>query len=182
MRLSFNISDTLRDLRDQVVAPTLEHLGKVEPRLNSPAAVDLLIGTALVESWGHNLKQDGAGPALSPWQIEPATADDILDRYLARDDRQQLGYQAIDLMVDAREADEQLAGNFYFACAIARARYWMVPEPLPAAPAAGVRGQDLAPYAAALGDYWKRHYNTALGSGDAGTFAHRFLTYWAPIR
>lgn len=117
-----------------------------------------MLGTALVESNLDALKQHGGGPALSAFQIEPATFDDIYVRYLGT--RSALLTQIETLRVPAFAPLEQLAGNPFFACGIARMKYWMVPEPLPPA-------GDLE----ALGHYWKRYYNTAEGAGEAQYFA-----------
>ena len=92
------------------------------------------------------------------FQIEPATFDDIYTRYL----RQRTGLRTVvhGLPVPALTPLEQLAGNPRFACAIARMKYWMAPEPLPEAGDTD-----------ALGRYWKAHYNTAQGAGDAAHWA-----------
>ncbi|MGE0253470.1 MAG: hypothetical protein AB7H93_23665 [Vicinamibacterales bacterium] len=171
-RVTVNVADTVRDLRDQVVRPVIAHLAHEGgiAALASTAAEQLLLGTAVVESWGHNLEQDGPGPALSPWQIEPATARDVLDRWLARHAPPPLRGAVGALRVEAFGAVEQLAGNLLLACAVARLRYWLAPDALPAA------GD-----AAGLGAYWKRHYNTGLGKGDPAEFAARFRAHVVPL-
>lgn len=143
---------------EYVIQPTLRHLAAAIPRLDSLASEQLMLGTALVESNLDALKQRGGGPALSVFQIEPATFDDIYGRYLRA--RAALLTQIQDLRIPAFTPTEQLAGNPFFACGIARMKYWMVPEPLPPA-------GDLE----ALGHYWKRYYNTEEGAGNAQYFA-----------
>ena len=58
----------VRDLRVEVIRPALRALD-----LWSPAAEDLVLGTAAQESGLAYLRQIGGGPALGLWQIEPAT-------------------------------------------------------------------------------------------------------------
>ena len=48
----------------------------------SPVAENLIMGTAAQESGFTYIKQLGGGPALGMFQVEPATAEDILFRYL----------------------------------------------------------------------------------------------------
>ena len=111
------------------------------------------------------MAQKGGGPARSFFQIEasfdyanPATFEDIYERYLRGRPRFLIAVQ--DLRMPAFTPHEQLTGNQHFACAIARMKYWMATEPLPAA-------GDIE----ALGAYWKRHYNTAGGAGKARHWA-----------
>ena len=72
-----------RQFRRHGVRPVLEHLARTEPRLDSRAAEDLLLGTALMESGLREIEQRG-GPALGFFQIEPATFADVYDRYLTQ--------------------------------------------------------------------------------------------------
>ncbi len=144
-------------LEKSVIAPVFEHLAGHVPRLDSPAARRLLLGTALVESGGREIFQRSGGPAVSLFQIEPATFADVWERYLSerlvlRDAVSALAWPGIEPVV-------QLPVNQHLACAVARIRYWMTPAPLPEA-------NDLA----ALGAYWKRHYNTSQGAGTVEKF------------
>ena len=51
-------------------------------------ALVMVLRTGLAESGYRVLKQGGSGPALSFWQVEPATAKDCVDNYLIyRDSR-----------------------------------------------------------------------------------------------
>lgn len=66
-------------LLQDVIRPALAVIG-----LQSVAAEQLLLGTAAAESrLGTYLHQQGNGPALSPWQIEPATHEDVWRNVLA---------------------------------------------------------------------------------------------------
>lgn len=143
-------------LREQVIRPTLRWLG-----LWSEAAEALLIGTAAQESaGGRYLRQLGGGPALGIYQMEPATHADIWRNYLAH--RGALARKVRELRCAVSpfvDPVQELAGNLYYATAMTRIHYLRVPEPLPDA-------GDLE----ALADYWKQHYNTALGAGQPDEF------------
>ena len=66
-----------RQVRDTLIIPVCAALG-----LNSPSAVQLLLGTAAQEShMGHYLVQV-RGPAIGMYQMEPNTYLDIWRRYI----------------------------------------------------------------------------------------------------
>jgi len=144
------------ELRSLVIVPVLGQLG-----LDSPAARNLVLGTAAQESGGAFLAQYPAGPALGFWQIEPATHQDLLDRFLPA--RPDLATSLALLRAGEPAAEQQLATNLAYAAAICRLLYYRIPDPLPAA-------ADLA----ALGAYWKRWYNTDAGSGTAAEWTASF--------
>jgi len=138
----------------EVIRPTLQYLGD---KYNSPAAQQLLLGTAIVESDGlRALHQYGNGPARGLWQMEPAT---LMDHSIWLEDQPALHAKVAALQCVAFSDWAQLSGNLYYACAMARVHYWRVTEPLPEA-------NDIA----ALGRYWKAHYNTAKGAGTVMEF------------
>jgi hypothetical protein len=150
----------ISQLRAQVVRPTLAALG-----LGGAAAEELLIGTILQESQGgHWLRQLGPGPAIGICQMEPATHDDLWTHYL--DDRPMLAGRVRSLRIGVGngigQADE-MAGNLYYAIAMARVLYARVPDPLPPA-------GDVAAQAA----YYKTHYNTAGGAATVG----QYIAHW----
>ena len=129
----------------------------------------LLLGTALAESVVRGrqyLRQLGNGPARSIYQVEPATARDLRDRFLRRRSQAELREKVLALEIPGLSIEEQLAVNLAYATAIARLRYWSRPEPLPAA-------DDLL----ALARYWKRHYNTHLGAGTVSGFLRKVRPY-----
>ena len=130
--------------------------------LYSPAAVRLLAGTAAVESgFGTFLRQKGDGPALGVFQMEPATEQDIWENYLAYRPSLSLLVTAVSL-VDGPDAIH-LQLNLIYQIVMARIHYLRVAAPIPT-----------ATDPAALGQYWKAHYNTRLGAGHV---AH-FVTAW----
>lgn len=136
--------------------PTLEQI-----KLWSPAAENLLLGTALVESdHFHYLKQISE-PALGFYQIEPATHDDIWDSFLIF--RKELRREVLAFLAPVPEPKDQLITNLAYATVMARLIYYRRREPLPP-------HDDLALLAA----YWKRWYNTELGKGEPEKFV-RYL-------
>jgi len=136
-------------LKFLLIEPVLRELG-----LFSVAALNLLLGTAMVESNLMYIRQLPRGPALGLYQCEPATHDDI---WTWLDPQAELRSKVsgfvirrwplpppADLLVDA-----------LYATVICRMHYWRVPEPLPP-----------SENAAALSSYHKRYYNTYLGAAD----------------
>lgn len=150
----------------EVIGPTLAHMAATQPDMDRPAARVLLLGTAIQESRLMAYRQHGGGSALSFFQIEPATFDDIFFRYLARPDKAALRTSVRALLIPAFDPAEQLDTNQHLACAIARIRYWMVPARLP-------RPGDVD----GLGAYWKRYYNTAAGAGTGPEWALNYRKY-----
>lgn len=135
--------------RTSIVAPALDAL-----QLWSQAAENLLCGTALQESGLEHITQMGGGPALGPFQMEPATHDDIWKNYLSG--RHDLVLSLDALMLQGVSEHIQLIGNWFYAAAMCRIAYFRAAPPLPDA--------DDIP---ALAAYWKAHYNTAGGAGTA---------------
>ena len=116
-------------LREYIVQPTLEALGAFNPKLNTQAAVELLLGTAAQESdLGFFLHQGFNGGGLGIYQIEAATHEDVW-RYLKRPENEDLANIILNFVSQAD--DKSLIGNLHYATAIARVKYWMRPEPLP---------------------------------------------------
>ncbi len=142
--------------RLHVVRATLTYM-----RMWSASAEELLLGTAAQESGLVYLRQFDAGPARGVYQIEPATHDDIVKRYLKR--KPALRKRVAALRASEPSAIDQLATNLAYATAIARLRYWMDPAPLP-------KPDDVE----ALGRYWKRVYNTSEGKGRPEEFAANY--------
>jgi hypothetical protein len=132
-----------------VITPTLELID-----LWSPAAEELLLGTAIMESHLTYRRQFGNGPARGLFQMEPATHDDIWNNFLKFKPTFAKAVSALLSKASANKLTE-LEINDRYACAMARMHYRRKSEPLPAA-------GDVQ----AMATYWKRHYNTVLGAGD----------------
>ena len=152
--------------RDEIIEPVLRRMG-----MHSPSAVTLMMGTAIQESRLVYLRQLGPGPARGVYQIEPATAKDIVGRYFSHKPhvRARVAAALNGLLPpdvawdenwtadDERALEFRLTADLAFQTALARVRYWMVPQPLP---------QQLEQIAA----YWKQHFNTPAGHGTVAQF------------
>lgn len=149
----------VKQFRSEIVKPTLIYLG-----MWSPAAENLIVGTAIQESHLTYLRQLGGGPALGIMQMESATHNDIWEHYISF--RDALEAKIIGLIAPYSPPVGQLAGNMPYAVAMARVHYWRDPEPLPHAD--DVMG---------LAEIWKRVYNTELGAGTVSEFAHNYQKY-----
>lgn len=146
--------------KELVIRPTLKHLG-----LYSAAAEELLVFTCATESNGGTyLTQVGGGDALGVYQMESATADDIILNYITKRPplHKQMtvfpGYAAqyshvklnMGFMYDLELYN--LATDLPYATAMARIHYLRVKEQLP--PANEVD---------CIWEYYKKYYNTPLG-------------------
>ena len=133
-------------LRSEIIRPVLKGMD-----LWSQEAEELLLGTAIHESGGlKRIRQYEDGPALSYFQMEPATLFDLWDNFLVyRKDKMALleKYKIPDLSLS-----ENLILNPAFAVVAARLQYYRVPEPIP---------KKLDGQAA----YWKKYWNTENGKG-----------------
>lgn len=153
----------LEQLRELVVRPTLKHLS-----LWSQAAENLVLGTALVESKAEYIHQV-RGPALGLWQMEPATHDDIHANFLAF--RKDFAAKLAELTTSAAitSGANEMVGNLYYACAMCRIHYRRVREELP--PPDDAEGH---------ASFWKRHYNSSLGSGTVERALPHFIVACTP--
>lgn len=142
-----------------ILDPALERLG-----LNSVAARELVLGTAIQESHLKYLKQLGTGPALGLFQMEPATHDDIWNNFLAYkpDLAQKLNGSAI------RPHAVKMIGDLWYAAGMCRIHYYRVKAPLP--PTGDIIGQ---------AEYWKKYYNTPLGAGTVKEYVDNWNRYAA---
>jgi hypothetical protein len=160
----------VRQLRDLIVRPVLAYLGLP----GGTVAERLVLGTAAHESGYRYVKQVGGGPALSLWQIEPATARDALGR-VPEEILEKLHALAIFLPKlsgdnPAEQIIGELPGNLYLGPAMARAIYFLKPFEMPEKATA----EDLA----AL---WKQHWNTPRGAGRPEQFVDAYQNLIAPL-
>lgn len=157
----------------KLIVDTLEPLG-----LAQPAAVELLLGTAAVESRFGTYLYQLRGPARGVFQIEPET-EELIWRWLARAAKEQLerpadprGWSAVELLnllwEPARDHRrlERLVVDLHYSIVMARLLYYSIPQPLP-------DPDDTA----ALAAYWKAHYNTPQGGGRESDFVRAYGTY-----
>lgn len=151
----------VRQFRELVVRPTLAALNLPHP----DRAEALLIATACHESAGlRYIKQVGGGPALSFYQIEPATGSDVIDRWLTRQSRNLR--DMVSIVAEFRAGDDikaRLLCDMRFATVVARLIYYRAPEALPKA--------DDVP---AMAKLWKLRWNTHLGAGTEQQFISNY--------
>lgn len=164
-----------------VVVPVLKHMAVVEPRLDSLAARQLLVGTAMAESGLRHQLQFPNGPARSVFQIEPETLR-LIGVWLTNSQARHKFVPRLSALLPAwmlplplashprwdslpqllRGLADHVTFDDHLACALARLLYWSIPSPLPA-PGDWVR----------QADYWKRHYNSPLGKGTPEAYLQR---------
>lgn len=139
-------------LREHVIRPALRSISVSRP-MDAPAAIELLVGTYLAESrvGGNTALVQMKGPALGIWQMEPPTYMWLRSR----------GW-TFEHTLGAKDP-QRLIYDLRHAAIMARLRYWVAPDPLPAA-------DDIA----GLAGYWKRVYNTHLGAGDPAKFVELY--------
>lgn len=143
----------LSQLKSEIVRPTLAVLGA---RYATDAAVNLVTGTALVESDLTYLRQLQDGPALGLWQMEPATFHDCWANFLRYPQFSALATATRSLSVAGGNVASELVWNLRLAAAMCRVRYYRSPLALPdAADAEGMSAMH------------KAAYNTPLGAANA---------------
>lgn len=144
-----------QQLHDLIIKPTLQYM--VENYYSKESAFLLLCTAAIESDCGYYIKQIN-GPALGIWQMEPGTHDDT---WLNCD---ALKYITLASMVRAlrlsnsANPENDLVNSPMYACAMARLKYSMDPNPLPKL--TGDNNVD----SRAFYDYYKRVYNTELGA------------------
>jgi hypothetical protein len=144
----------ISQLKQLIIVPTLALL---PPILNSLAAINLLAGIALVESSDQYLAQLGGGPAIGLWEMEPATYNDCFSNFLDFPQNATLKAIILSLMLGVKSLNptQEMAGNLYLACAMARVKLYRAPAPLPS-----------ATDAMGMAQYHKQWYNTSLGATE----------------
>jgi hypothetical protein len=146
------------------IVPALEGIG-----LHSPLAERLMMGTAAIESDFTHFVQIGGGPARGMFQMEPATFEDIVNRYLAAPGNAALRRAAFALARQNPPRFGELEENHRFAAALARIKYRMIPAPIPAS----LDGQ---------AHYWWDFYNGRSPHGLKPTdYINRWNARCAPI-
>jgi len=167
-----------RQLRDLIIRPVLGALA-----LPGGEPIErLLLGTAVHESDGlRYIHQKGGGPALSPWQIEPSTAMDALERaaetpalerplsalwHMSND------WPGVHGAGEYEHLIESLPGNLYLSAALARIIYYLKPFTLEEL-GIGTPQQ--------CGRIWKRYWNTAAGKGTEAEFLKHWHLYLSDL-
>lgn len=149
-----------------VVRVTLNHLAVFDERIAIEPAVKLMMGTAAQESdLGYFMRQHPSGPGKGPWSVEDATHDDVW-RYLRRHSNMQLRQRVLGLARHKQERPphSELINNPLYSCAIARVKYWMVPEALPES----LEG---------LAEYWDKYFNANALHGTVQDFLNSYRRF-----
>ena len=123
-----------------------------EIELWSPAAKELVLGPAIVESRLSFIKQLGTGPALGLWQIESDTHRDVYENSLEY--LEGLYDQVMGLSAPGQTFEETLIFNIKYGAAVCRLCYYRAPVALP-------DEDDLEDQAR----YWKGYCTTPPGAG-----------------
>ena len=140
-----------------IIRPVLQDLG-----LGGNPAEALVLGTACQESkCGLWLTQLANGPARGIFQMEPATHDDIWDRFLAHQPDLARKLNRWRCQYGNGMGPEEMVGNLYYAAAMCRIHYLRVSSPIPDT----LYGQ---------ASYWKEFYNTPRGKGTE----HEYVESW----
>lgn len=154
----------VRQFNREIIQPTLSVLD-----MDSLAAERLMLGTAVHESNGLRYVRQLNGPALSFFQIEPATARDIINRYLQAPTRRKLLDRfrtSFEFEPRYHSIENRLICDMRFACAVARIKYWMSPEPLP--PADNLD---------AMAVYWGKWYQTQSDPSKITMWKNNYLRF-----
>ena len=144
------MKNTIKDIIDDILA-RLEDVGIP----NTKEARDLVYETAMAETGYRHLEQMGDGPAVSFWQIEPATINDIWMNYILY--RKPLVQKAYELGFIEDEMDFSVMTNIGVAIFFTRIYYRRKPGAIPKTMEERAK-------------YWKKHYNTEQGKGTIKHF------------
>lgn len=108
--------------RDRIIEPVLNDIGYY-----SPAAANLLLGTALHESGALRYVHQDGGPAMGAYQMEPATLADLFENGLGSRKHLLMRYSEGALL----PTDPVNLYNVRYATVAARLQYYRQPEALP---------------------------------------------------
>ena len=122
--------------------------------MHSEEACDLVYRTGMAESGYRALAQMG-GPAISYFQLEPDTINDVIKNYLYY--RKPLMDKLVKMGLDESDPNWSVMTNIAVAIAMCRLKYRRDSEPIPK----NLQGQ---------AQYWKRVYNSELGKGTIEHF------------
>tara|TARA_R100001594_G_scaffold141731_1_gene187997 strand:- start:334 stop:786 length:453 start_codon:yes stop_codon:yes gene_type:complete len=140
-------------MKNQMKDIVVEVLAMLEKQTGIPKtreAVNLIYETGMAESGYRALVQKGGGPALSFFQIEPATGRDIFNNYV--EFRQKLVEALINFGLDPMNLDFCIKTNIAIAICMCRFHYRRVPSAIPRTKEGRAK-------------YWKTYYNTVKGKG-----------------
>jgi hypothetical protein len=137
-------------LRRYVIRPVLDEIEQAHGIRAKDSAEELLVLTAATESHGGKWLHQNGGPACGIYQMEPRTADDLIERIVRKFEGKLSKTGNIALAAhNFNDLDKEICGNIRVATYLARMYYWFVPEPLP-----------YLVDTPALARYWKQYWNT----------------------
>lgn len=156
---------SVQQLKNRIIIPVLNHLN-----LNSPSAVNLLLGTCAQESHLGTYLCQIKGPAKGIYQMEPET-EELVIQWLKNNNPILLDKvkELVPKFCLGHEDINQLEGNLFYATAMSRILYYSISEPLP-------KENDLL----GLASYWKKFYNTPKGRGTINEFQINYKKYVIP--
>lgn len=147
-------------LRDLIIRPAILDLV-----MFSEDALELLVFTCCVESLGGTYVKQLNGPALGIYQMEPRTYNDIWQNYIKpRNDISLILISNFSCI--SMPEEDRLIYDLRFATVMARLHYARVTEKLP-------DRND----AEAMWEYYKKYYNTSLGSAGRITSLLKYHNY-----
>lgn len=152
----------LGNLATEIIRPTLSIMLGYSRHINSTSAENMLLLICMVESEYKEetrLRQLRNGPALGIWQMEPATHDSQWNHFISK--RPVLvqimkGFARRQYALAVMPCAEEMVGNLYYACAMARLKIWRAPPPLP-------DEDDFD----GMFDYWNKYYNANANNDEA---------------
>lgn len=120
--------------------------------------VNMLVGTACVESDCGKFIKQVKGPACGIFQIEPNTAKDIINNYINyRKNLKDIHNKLYNIYLTL---EENLCYNLAYSIFMCRVFYLRIKEPIPESV------EDQA-------KYWKKYYNTYLGKGTEQLYINK---------
>ncbi len=140
-----------QDLKNYIIIPALQSMGH---GLSGESTVQLLLATAAQESHMGEFLHQVNGPALGIYQMEPATFTDTIHRA-----SNTLAFIEI-------ATSDRLVYDLRYATVVARAKYFLDPEPLPEAN--DING---------IWTVYKRVWNTPLGAATQQQFLANYAKY-----
>jgi hypothetical protein len=147
----------VHDFREYILAPALDLCQSLAGVPDTPYVRDLLVATCAIETqMGVYLHQTGRGPALSIYQIEPTSLEDLLKNFASQ---KRYAPLLAAVRVPAVSAEDEIMFNLRFATVCARLFYYRVKEPLP----------KLATFDN-LWHYYKTYWNTEAGAATSASF------------
>lgn len=148
----------VHDFRQYIVVPSTDLCADLASVPDTPYVRDLLVATCAVETHlGTYLHQLSHGPALSLYQFEPTTLEDLVKNFASARRYSSLLRAA---RVEGQSDLDQIMWNLRLATVYARLNYFRVKEPLPRETTFD-----------SLWHYYKTHWNTPAGAATAASFS-----------